>query len=161
MIAVNIVCVGKLKEAYWKDAIAEYTKRMGAYAKLRIVELSESKLSDNPSEKEISQALESEGKTMLPYADTKGSYNIAMCIEGTQLSSEGLAQKISGASVSGASTINLFIGSSFGLCDDIKKRANLKLSISKMTLPHQLARVVTLEQVYRAFAINAGTKYHK
>ncbi len=161
MIAVNIVCVGKLKEAYWKDAIAEYTKRMGAYAKLRIVELSESKLSDNPSEKEISQALESEGKTMLPYADTKGSYNIAMCIEGTQLSSEGLAQKISGASVSGASTINLFIGSSFGLCDDIKKRANLKLSISKMTLPHQLARVVTLEQIYRAFAINAGTKYHK
>lgn len=161
MIAVNIVCVGKLKEAYWKDAIAEYTKRMGAYAKLRIVELSESKLSDNPSEKEISQALESEGKAMLPYADTKGSYNIAMCIEGTQLSSEGLAQKISGASVSGASTINLFIGSSFGLCDDIKKRANLKLSISKMTLPHQLARVVTLEQVYRAFAINAGTKYHK
>lgn len=161
MIAVNIVCVGKLKEAYWKDAIAEYTKRMGAYAKLRIVELSESKLSDNPSEKEISQALETEGKTMLPYADTKGSYNIAMCIEGTQLSSEGLAQKISGASVSGASTINLFIGSSFGLCDDIKKRANLKLSISKMTLPHQLARVVTLEQVYRAFAINAGTKYHK
>ncbi len=161
MIAVNIVCVGKLKEAYWRDAIAEYSKRMGAYAKFKVVELNESRLSDNPSEKEIAQALEAEGKMMLPYADMKNAFNIAMCIEGTQLSSEGLAQKISGASVAGASTINLFIGSSFGLCEDIKKKANFKLSISKMTLPHQLARVVTLEQVYRAFAINAGSKYHK
>lgn len=161
MIAVNIVCVGKLKEAYWRDACAEYSKRMGAYAKFKVVELNESKLSDNPSDKEISQALESEGKMMLPYAEIKGAYNVAMCIEGAQLSSEGLAQKIETASVSGASTINLFIGSSFGLCDEIKKRAHFKLSISKMTLPHQLARVVTLEQIYRAFAINSGSKYHK
>lgn len=161
MTAVNIVCVGKLKEAYWRDACAEYSKRMGAYAKFKVVELNESRLSDSPSEREISQALEAEGKLMLQYAEMKNAFNIAMCIEGTQLSSEGLAQKISGACVSGASTINLFIGSSFGLCDEIKKRASLKLSISKMTLPHQLARVVTLEQIYRAFAINAGSKYHK
>lgn len=161
MIAVNIICVGKLKESYWRDAISEYSKRMGAYSKLKIVELNESRLSDNPSEKEISQALEAEGKMMMPFAETKGTYNIAMCIEGTQLSSEELAKKIASASVSGDSTINFFIGSSFGICDEIKKKASLKLSISKMTLPHQLARVVMLEQIYRAFAINAGSKYHK
>ncbi len=161
MISVNVICVGKLKEAYWRDAIAEYSKRMGAYSKLKIIELNESRLSDNPSDKEILQALDAEGKMMMPFAETKGAYNVAMCIEGTQLSSEGLAQKIDSAGVSGASTINLFIGSSFGLCEEIKKKAHLKLSISKMTLPHQLARVVTLEQLYRAFAINAGSKYHK
>ncbi len=161
MISVNVICVGKLKEAYWRDAIAEYSKRMGAYSKLKIIELNESRLSDNPSDKEILQALDAEGKMMMPFAEAKGAYNVAMCIEGTQLSSEGLAQKIDSAGVSGASTINLFIGSSFGLCEEIKKKAHLKLSISKMTLPHQLARVVTLEQLYRAFAINAGSKYHK
>ncbi len=161
MIAVNVVCVGKLKEAYWRDAIAEYSKRLGAYSKLKIVELNESRLSDNPSEKEILQALEAESKAMMPYAEIKGAFNIAMCIEGSQLSSEDLAKKISQASVSGDSTVNFFIGSSFGLDESIKKKANFKLSISKMTLPHQLARVVTLEQIYRAFAINSGSKYHK
>lgn len=161
MIAVNIICVGKLKEAYWRDAISEYSKRMGAYAKLKIIELNESRLSDNPSDKEILQALAIEAKSMLSYAEIKGAYNIAMCIEGSQLSSEALAKRISDASVSGDSTINFFIGSSFGLDESIKSKANFKLSISKMTLPHQLARVVTIEQIYRAFAINAGSKYHK
>lgn len=161
MMNLNIVCVGKLKEAYWRDAISEYSKRLGAYCQLKIVELSETRLSDKPSEKEIASALSDEGSKMIPYLDIKNSYNIAMCIEGSQLSSEGLAQKIDSAGIDGKSTINLFIGSSFGLCDDIKKKADFKLSISKMTLPHQLARVVTLEQIYRAFSINAGSKYHK
>ncbi len=160
-MTVNIICIGKLKEAYWRDACQEYIKRLGAYGQARVVELSEVRLSDNPSAGEIAKCLENEAKAILPYMEQKGSYNIAMCIEGTQLSSEGLAQKIASAGVSGSSTLNFIIGSSFGLSDSVKNRADYKLSISKMTLPHQLARVVVLEQAYRAFAINAGSKYHK
>ena len=119
------------------------------------------RLSDNPSEGEIAKCLENEAKAILPYMEQKNSYNIAMCIEGSQLSSEVLAQKIASAMVSGSSTVNFVIGSSVGLADSVKRRADFKLSISKMTLPHQLARVVVCEQVYRAFAINNGSKYHK
>lgn len=161
MLAVNVICVGKLKEAYWRDACAEYAKRLGAYCKLNIVELAESKLSQKPSDGEIKAALYSEGRMMLPYIGQKGAYNIAMCIEAAQLTSEELAAKIEQVSVGGASTVNFVIGSSFGLDSEIKKLCNMRLSISKMTLPHQLARVVTLEQIYRAFSINAGAKYHK
>lgn len=161
MLGVNVICVGKLKEAYWRDACAEYSKRLGAYCKLNIVELAESKLSQKPSDGEIAAALSTEGRMMLPYIGQKGAYSIAMCIEAAQLTSEELASKIEQVSVSGASTINFVIGSSFGLDPEIKKLCNMRLSISKMTLPHQLARVVTLEQIYRAFSINAGAKYHK
>ena len=142
-------------------ACSEYIKRLGAYGSAKIVELSEMRLSDNPSEGEIAKCLENEAKAILPYMEQKNSYNIAMCIEGSQLSSEVLAQKIDSAMVSGSSTVNFVIGSSFGLADSVKRRADFKLSISKMTLPHQLARVVVCEQVYRAFAINNGSKYHK
>ncbi len=98
---------------------------------------------------------------MMPYIEQKGAFNVAMCIEGKQLSSEELAAKIAEAGVSGFGTLNIIIGSSFGLSDRVKQKAHFKLSISKMTLPHQLARVVCLEQTYRAFAINNGSKYHK
>ena len=158
---VNIICVGKLKEAYWRDACSEYIKRLGAYATARVVELNESKLSDKPSSGEIAKCLDREANDMMPYIEQKGAYNIAMCIEGKQLSSEELAAKIADAGVSGFSTVNIIIGSSFGLSDRVKQKAHFKLSISKMTLPHQLARVVCLEQTYRAFAINNGSKYHK
>lgn len=160
-MTINIICIGKLKESYWREACSEYIKRLGAYGSAKIVELSEMRLSDNPSEGEIAKCLENEAKAILPYMEQKNSYNIAMCIEGSQLSSEVLAQKIDSAMVSGSSTVNFVIGSSFGLADSVKRRADFKLSISKMTLPHQLARVVVCEQVYRAFAINNGSKYHK
>ena len=160
-MTINIICIGKLKESYWREACSEYIKRVGAYGSAKIVELSEMRLSDNPSEGEIAKCLENEAKAILPYMEQKNSYNIAMCIEGSQLSSEVLAQKIDSAMVSGSSTVNFVIGSSFGLADSVKRRADFKLSISKMTLPHQLARVVVCEQVYRAFAINNGSKYHK
>ena len=160
-MTINIICIGKLKESYWREACSEYIKRLGAYGSAKIVELSEMRLSDNPSEGEIAKCLENEAKAILPYMEQKNSYNIAMCIEGSQLSSEVLAQKIDSAMVSGSSTVNFVIGSSFGLADSVKRRADFKLSISKMTLPHQLARVVVCEQDYRAFAINNGSKYHK
>ena len=124
MIRINLITVGKLKEKYWRDAAAEYSKRLGAFCKLEIVELNESRLSDNPSEKEIAAALENEAKAMKGYTDIKGAYNIAMCPE-------------------------------------IKAKADLRLSMSEMTFPHQLARIMLLEQVYRAFQISANTRYHK
>jgi len=161
MMNVNIVAVGKLKESYFRDACAEYSKRLGAFCKLKVNELPESRLSENPSEKEIASALAAEGKSMLPFINAKGSFNIAMCIEGTKMSSEKLAEKISAASVSGKSTLNFFIGSSFGISDEIKKKCDMRLSMSEMTFPHMLARVMLIEQIYRTFQINNGGKYHK
>lgn len=161
MIRINLITVGKLKEKYWRDAAAEYSKRLGAFCKLDIVELNESRLSDDPSEKEKSAALEAEAKMMKNYLDTKGAFNIAMCIEGKQLSSEKLYQKLSDCGLNGFSTVNFIIGSSFGIAPEVKSRAHMKLSMSEMTFPHQLARIMLLEQIYRAFQISANTKYHK
>lgn len=161
MIRINLITVGKLKEKYWRDAAAEYSKRLGAFCKLDIVELNESRLSDDPSEKEKSAALEAEAKMMKSYLDTKGAFNIAMCIEGKQLSSEKLSQKLSDCGLNGFSTVNFIIGSSFGIAPEVKSRAHMKLSMSEMTFPHQLARIMLLEQIYRAFQISANTKYHK
>ena len=154
MIRINLITVGKLKEKYWRDAAAEYSKRLGAFCKLEIVEL-------NPSEKEIAAALENEAKAMKSYTDIKGAYNIAMCIEGKQLSSEKLSKKLSECGLNGFSTVNFIIGSSFGISPEIKAKADLRLSMSEMTFPHQLARIMLLEQVYRAFQISANTRYHK
>lgn len=161
MLNVNLITVGKLKESYLRDACAEYAKRLGAFCKLNIVELNESRLSDNPSEKEIANALSAEGKTMINYLSGKDCFNIAMCIEGKQLSSEKLAEKINRISVDGKSTLNIVIGSSCGIAEEIKAMCNFRLSMSEMTFPHQLARVMILEQLYRAFQINNGGKYHK
>lgn len=161
MQSVNIITVGKLKEKYLKDAVNEYCKRLNAFCKINVVELSEQRLSDNPSDKEIKNALSLEGKTMLSYIDKPMAYNFIMCIEGKQMPSEKLAQSINEISVSGKSIINFVIGSSFGIADEIKAKADFKLSMSQMTFPHQLARVMLLEQVYRAFAINNHSKYHK
>lgn len=158
---VNIVCVGKLKEAYWRDACAEYLKRLGAYCKANVIELGEARLSQKPSDGEIAAALSSEAKMMMPYIEQKGAFNIAMCIEGKMLSSEELAVRLEQAGVSGYGTVNFFIGSSFGLDPGIKEACDLRLSISRMTLPHQLARVVLMEQVYRGYSILGGAKYHK
>lgn len=158
---INIISVGKLKEDYLKNACAEYAKRIGASAKLNIIELDESRLSDKPSAKEISAALQSEAKAFEKNILSGKCFNIAMCIEGKMLSSEELAAKLSDISLGGKSCINFLIGSSFGLDEDLKRKCDLRLSVSKMTFPHQLFRVMLLEQIYRSLAINAGSKYHK
>ncbi len=160
MLTVNVISVGKLKEKYLKEAISEYEKRLKAFCNIKFVELSEERLSDNPSDKEILSALSKEGEVMKKYF-TGSSYNFAMCIEGKQLSSTDFSKAMENASIQGKSTLNFFIGSSFGLCDTIKNSCNYKLSISKMTFPHQLARVILTEQIYRGFSILNNSKYHK
>ena len=158
MITINIICIGKLKESYLRDAQAEYIKRLGAFCKLNVIELQESKLPNQPSDSQIVKCIEIEGQSIL--AKLKG-YAMPMCIEGENLSSEVLAQKITDISLNGTSEISFVIGGSYGLSDDVKRNADFKLSMSRMTFPHQLARVMLLEQVYRSFQINANGKYHK
>ncbi len=160
MLNVNIICVGKLKEKFLTDAIKEYSKRLSAFCKLAITELDETKLSEKVSDSEIANALKSESEKILAKTG-KDSFVIAMCIEGKMYSSEELSKLFDRVSVEGKSRIDIIIGSSFGLSDEVKRRADLRLSVSPMTFPHQLFRVMILEQVYRAFQISTGGKYHK
>ncbi len=160
MLTVNIICVGNLKEKYLKDAVDEYKKRLSAFCKFDIIEIAEQRLSDKPSESEINSALEKEAEKIMQKVP-KGSAVIPMAIEGKQLSSEKLADTVSDFALKGFSSISFIIGSSFGLSQNIKLKANLLLSMSKMTFPHQLARVMLCEQIYRAFSIINHTKYHK
>lgn len=158
MLTVKLICIGKLKENYLRDAQAEYQKRLGAFCKIEVIELSEYRLPDNPSDAQIEKGLTEEGKAIL--AKASGTL-IPMCIEGKMLSSTQLADRIAKIALEGESTLSFIIGGSFGLSDEVKSRGSLKLSMSPMTFPHQLARVMLLEQIYRAFQINAGGKYHK
>lgn len=158
MLTVNLICVGKLKEDYLRSAVSEYQKRLSAYCKLNIAELSEYKLSKEPSSAEIAKCIAEEGKAI---SSKIAGYLVPMCIEGKQLSSEELAKKLSDLSVSGTSEISFVIGGSYGIADEVKGKADFKLSMSKMTFPHQAARVMLLEQLYRAFSINSNGKYHK
>lgn len=159
MLTVQIICVGKLKEAYWRDACAEYAKRLQAFCRFSIFELPESRLPENPSPAQVASALKSEGEKLL--AASSGSARIALCIEGKSLSSEQLAEKMDAMSVNGASSFSFLIGSSFGMSEEVKQAADFRLSMSPMTFPHQLARVMLCEQVYRAFQISHNGKYHK
>lgn len=156
---VKIICIGKLKEKYFTSACEEYAKRLRAFCKFSIVELPESRLPDSPSEAEIEKALLSEAEKILSAA--QGSTIIAMCIEGTLVSSEKLSDMFSKIALSGKSDISIIIGSSFGLSDKVKKAADYRISMSPMTFPHQLARVMLCEQIYRAYQIQSGGKYHK
>ncbi len=160
MLSVTIICEGKLKEKYLRDACAEYSKRLNAFCKLNIIELTPKRLSDNPAQGEIEMALANEGKEILSKIP-QNSFVYAMCIEGKQMPSEKLAVSIDACAVTGKSNIVFIIGGSFGLSDEVKKAADYKLSMSEMTFPHQLARVMLLEQIYRAFQISSGGKYHK
>lgn len=160
MLGVTIICEGRLKEKYLRDACDEYSKRLGAFCKLNIHELTPKRLSDNPSQGEIENALIAEGKEILSKIPS-GAKVYAMCIEGKQMPSEKLAQELMDCAVNGFSNAVFIIGGSFGLSDEVKKRADFKLSMSQMTFPHQLARVMLLEQIYRAFNIAGGGKYHK
>ena len=157
-MTISLIVIGKLKEEYLRSACAEYIKRLGRYCTFELHELDECRLSDSPSDKEIAAALKKEAEQIKKYA--KGMI-VPMCIEGKQLTSPELSEKITSAGVSGQSTVTFIIGSSFGLDPEIKAMGTLKLSMSKMTFPHQLARVMLLEQIYRAFQIAEGGKYHK
>ncbi len=160
MGTITILCIGKLKEAYWRDAMAEYTKRLGGFCKFNVVELDETKASDHPSEKEIAAITEKEGERILAKIPTNALV-IALCIEGKSWSSEELASYIATQSVNGVSHIVFLIGGSYGLSPRVKQQAQIKLSFSKMTFPHQLFRVLLTEQIYRAFQINNQSPYHK
>lgn len=160
MINVNLIVLGKLKEKYMKDFAAEYEKRLSSYCKLTITELEPVKLSDNPSQTEIDNALAKETQLILSKLP-KNSYIFAMCIEGKQMSSEELSAKLQDIALCGKSNITFIIGSSFGLSDEIKRMSDYKFSMSKMTFPHKLARIMLTEQVYRAFSISNNAKYHK
>lgn len=160
MLTIDIICIGKLKEQYLRGAADEYNKRLTAFCKVNIIELSEYALPDNPSKSEIEKGLKKEGEQILSKIKND-AFVYAMCIEGKQCSSVALSNEIDDIALSGKSNIAFIIGGSFGLSDDVKSRADKRLSMSEMTFPHQLARVMLLEQIYRAFQISTGGKYHK
>lgn len=160
MIAVKVICIGKLKESYLSAACQEYQKRLSRYCSFEIKELNETLLSDYPSDAEIEAALKKEAQ-LIEAQIPSGAYSIALCIEGKQLSSPELAQKIEQVAVSGKGKLCFIIGSSFGLDKSLKEKCDLRLSFSKMTFPHQLFRVLLSEQIYRAFSIINRSKYHK
>lgn len=157
---LKIITVGKLKEKYLKDGIAEYLKRLKAYAKVEVIEVAEEKEPANSSLADEIMIKDKEGERILEKVKS-GSYLIALAIDGQQLSSEELAKKFDSLALAGKSDVALVIGGSLGLSKEILDKANFKLSFSKMTFPHQLMRLVLMEQIYRAFKINKGEKYHK
>lgn len=159
MINLKIIALGNIKEQYLRDAAAEYVKRLGAFAKVELCELKEARLPDNPSQSHIDAALEDEAQRILAAIPPR-SHVIALAIEGKQMSSEDFASHIESVTQT-SSTLCLIIGSSHGLSAKVKNASAFKLSVSKMTFPHQLFRVMLLESVYRAFNIIKGTKYHK
>lgn len=157
---IDIICVGSIKEKYYIDAIKEYSKRLTPYSGLNIIEVEEYKLSNNPSQAQINEGLEKE-REIIESKIKERSYVIALVIEGKQLSSEDLSKKIEDITIEGYSNITFLIGSSYGMSGKLKNNVNLKLSFSKMTFPHQLMRVVLIEQIYRAFRIMRNEPYHK
>ncbi len=159
MLNVNVICIGSLKEKFFCDAVNEYKKRLQRYCKFSIIELDEEKIKDQETKAQIDKTLTKEGERILAKI-SRSDYVIAMCIEGKSLSSSELSKKLSDISMS-SGTVSFIIGGSWGLSDDVKKRADYRLSVSKMTFPHQLFRVMLCEQIYRAFSISANAKYHK
>ncbi len=159
MLRIKLISIGNLKESYLREAVAEYAKRLGALAKLEQCELKEVRLPDNPSAGEIGAALEREAEAVLAAIPPR-AFVAALCVEGKQLSSEELATTLS-AVMQQSGELCLVIGSSHGLSPAVKARADLRLSVSRLTFPHQLMRVLLLETVYRSLSILHGSKYHK
>lgn len=157
---IQIICIGKLKEKYWTEAVAEYSKRLSRFCTPEIVELKESRLPDKASQADEEAVKLEEGRSILKTIKD-GTFVITLEILGKQLDSPQLAQKISQLSLEGKSNIAFVIGGSLGLSEEVSKRADFKLSFSKMTFPHQMMRVILLEQIYRAFKINRNEIYHK
>ena len=160
MLSVKIICVGRMREKFYIDAFNEYIKRLQPYCKLQLLEPTEQKLGDSPSPRELEKALDREAEDILS-AVPGDSYAVALCIEGREMSSEALAELISNVEGSGKPRMCFIIGGSFGLSPKVKARADLRLSMSPMTFPHHLARVMLAEQLYRSFKINEGSRYHK
>lgn len=160
MFDITLITMGKLKEKFYISAAEEYAKRLGAYCRFRLVELPEQRLPENPSPAEISAGLEKE-EELIEAKIPKGTWLCVFTPEGKELTSEGFAQKLSEVKISGKSAACFLIGSSFGMAPKIKNKADFRLSMGKMTFPHHLARIMVLEQIYRAEAIQAGSKYHK
>ena len=159
-MTINIIAVGKMKEDFLKKACAEFEKRLSRFCKLNIIEVPDEPMSDRPSDSEREQVLKKEGARISAALKNTGML-ISLCVEGKQLSSEEFAETLNNACIGGVSDFTFVIGGSLGLMHDMKQKSNLKLSFSKMTFPHQLMRVILLEQIYRAFKINHNESYHK
>ncbi len=157
---IKIVCVGKLKEKYFKDGIAEYVKRMSRFAKVKIVQVPDEKAPEKLSPAEMEQVKEIEGKRILDKIKDK-EYVYVTAIKGKERSSEAFAKELSNLTTYGHSDITFVIGGSLGTSDAVNKRADDLISFGKFTMPHQLMRLVLIEQIYRAFMINSGSPYHK
>ncbi len=160
MSTISIICVGKIKEKYWNEAISEYSKRLSRYCKLNIIEVADEKTPDNAPPAIEEQIKKKEGDRILQNIDQNG-YVCALAINGKKYSSEGLSDYIGNLGVQGVNHIQFVIGGSLGLHDDVLKRADSKISFSDMTFPHQMMRVILLEQIYRAYRIMRGEPYHK
>ena len=160
MLSVHLICVGKLKERFYLEACAEYVKRLSGYCKLQVVELPEEHLPQNPSQGQIDAALEKEADAIRAKLPPSASL-VALCVEGKLRSSEEVARLLADWSQNSAKHLVFLIGGSYGLHPSIKAQAWVKLSMSPMTFPHHLARVMLLEQIYRAFKIREGSSYHK
>ncbi len=160
MFDITLITMGKLKEKFYISAAQEYTKRLSGYCHFTLVELPESRLPENPSPAEIAAGLEKEAETILARIP-KSSWFCVFTSEGKELSSEKFAEKMKDVKLSGKSSAIFLIGSSFGMAPKVKERADFRLSMGPMTFPHHLARIMVLEQLYRAEAIQAGSKYHK
>ncbi len=160
MLAVKLICVGKMRERFYTEAFEEYRKRLQSLCRLELVEIAEQRLGDAPSPREIEAALEKEGAEILK-AIPADAYTVALCVEGEQMPSEGMAELIRVRENSGKPKLCFVIGGSYGLAGSVKRRADQRLSMSKMTFPHHLARVMLIEQLYRGFKINEGSRYHK
>lgn len=157
---IKLITVGKLKEKYLKEGIAEYTKRLSRFCKFQVVELIDEKTPENASEAQNNQIMAKEGERIQAKIGSR-DYVIVLVIEGKQFPSEEFSQKLEAVAVNGYSDITFIIGGSLGLSKEIKQRANLKMSFGLLTLPHQLMRLVLIEQIYRAFMIQQGSPYHK
>lgn len=160
MLQINILYVGNIKDKFFAEAVKEYEKRLSSFCKIKNIELKEEKPPENPSDSEIALVIRKEGDRLLEALPKKG-YKIALCVEGTQISSEELANKLSSVTVAGDSEITFIIGGAFGMDERVKKVANFRLSISKMTFTHRMMRVILAEQIYRALNILSGGNYHK
>jgi len=160
MLNIRLICVGKLKERFYAEAVAEYAKRLGAFCRLEVIELAEERLGENPSAAELEAALNREAEQIEKKLLKDGTL-VCLCIEGGQMDSEAFAGLLTRTENSGRPRLSFVIGGSFGLAQKLKDRADLRLSMSKMTFPHHLARVMLLEQIYRGFQIKEGSKYHK
>ena len=160
MLNVKLICVGKMRERFYLDAFAEYQKRLGAYCRLELIEPAEQRLPERPSQAEIDAALDREAEEILK-AVPADAYVVALCVEGGQQPSEFMARLLSERENSGKPRLCFVVGGSYGLSEKVKERADLRLSMSKMTFPHHLARIMLAEQLYRGYKIKEGARYHK